>query len=151
LNNDSVDPLVGGTRRVKWEEINQLFLRYPNIVLWINGHTHYNYIRPHPAKKSISKGYWEVNTASHIDYPQQSRVFEIDSDKKYLSIYTTLIDHDSKARSKECSCYTNSDMASISRELAVNNIFVNPLDRLGQLNDRNTQLLIENPLKWKIN
>ncbi len=56
-----------------------LLLRYPNVVAWVNGHTHSQLgdaarARGRPA---VGGGFWEVNTASHVDWPQQSRIVEL--------------------------------------------------------------------------
>ena len=58
--------------------------------------------RPHPpqrghgahAARTASGGFWEINTASHIDFPQQSRLIELaDNRDGTLSIFTTMVDH----------------------------------------------------------
>ena len=41
-----------------------------------------------------TSGFWEINTASHIDFPQQSRLIElVDNNDGTLSIFTTMVDH----------------------------------------------------------
>lgn len=147
LNNDYIDPKYPptSTPRLTWDKIFPILSRYPNIILWVNGHTHYNYIEPHSTPNSITKGFCEVNTASHIDYPQQSRVFEITEKDSILSIYTTLIDHN--APPSHCShCPSLPKLASVAREMASNNYFIDPLPRLGTPLDRNTELRLYNPL-----
>ncbi len=42
---------------------------YPNVILWVTGHTHRNQALP-PTRSAGSGrrgGFWEVNTAAHID------------------------------------------------------------------------------------
>jgi len=52
---------------------------YPNLLLWISGHVHRNTVTafpsPDPARPEL--GFWEVETASLRDFPQQLRMFEI--------------------------------------------------------------------------
>ncbi len=52
---------------------------YPNLMLWIAGHRHDNTITafksPDPARPEL--GFWQVETASLRDFPQQFRTFEI--------------------------------------------------------------------------
>jgi hypothetical protein len=65
---------------------------YPNLILWIAGHRHYNSVTalksPDPARPEL--GFWEVETASLRDFPQQFRIFNIvcNSDDT-ISIVTT--------------------------------------------------------------
>ena len=60
---------------------------------WVNGHTHRNQIWAH--KQADGKGgFWEINTAAHVDFPQQSRLVEVaDNRDGTLSIFTTIVDH----------------------------------------------------------
>jgi len=52
---------------------------YPNFVCWIAGHVHRNTITPQPDTSNPGSGYgfWEVETPSLRDCPQQFRRFEI--------------------------------------------------------------------------
>lgn len=81
-----------GDNRVLGAELVTELLKHDHVVAWINGHTHRNTIRPH--KRAGGGGFWEINTAAHIDWPQQSRLIEIlDNEDGTLSIFTTLVDH----------------------------------------------------------
>jgi hypothetical protein len=68
---------------------------YPNLILWVAGHRHYNAVTalPSPNATYPELGFWEVETASLRDFPQQFRVFDIvrNSDNT-LSIFTTNVD-----------------------------------------------------------
>jgi len=70
---------------------------YPNLILWVAGHRHRNVVTPHPsidpAHSGAEYGFWEVETASLRDFPQQFRTFEIlrNSDNT-ISILTTDVD-----------------------------------------------------------
>lgn len=52
---------------------------YPNLLLWMCGHTHQNNIvaQPSPDPDHPEYGFWEVQTASLRDFPQEFRTFEI--------------------------------------------------------------------------
>ena len=69
---------------------------HPNLIMWISGHRHLNtvkaFISPDPVN-APEKGFWEVETASLRDFPQQFRTFEIylNSDNT-VSIITTDVD-----------------------------------------------------------
>src|SRR5690606_5906433 len=49
-------------------------LKYPMVIGWLNGHTHQNQILAHRAG---DHGFWEITTASCIDFPQQQQTVEI--------------------------------------------------------------------------
>jgi len=52
---------------------------YPNLILWLAGHRHMNTITAQPSSDSSHPeyGFWEVETASLRDFPQQFRRFDI--------------------------------------------------------------------------
>ena len=69
---------------------------YPNLLLWIAGHRHYKTVTPFPPKDPVNHpelGFWEVETSSLRDFPQQFRLFEIvrNSDNT-ISIFTANVD-----------------------------------------------------------
>ena len=75
------------------DEVTAYLLSQPRVVAWVNGHTHRNEITAH-TRADGSGGFWEINTAAHIDYPQQSRLVEVaDNSDGTLSIFTTILDH----------------------------------------------------------
>ncbi len=69
---------------------------HPNLIMWISGHRHLNtvkaFISPDPVN-APEKGFWEVETSSLRDFPQQFRTFEIYLNSDYtISIVTTDVD-----------------------------------------------------------
>jgi metallophosphoesterase (TIGR03768 family) len=68
---------------------------YPNLVLWLSGHVHRNTITafPSPDPGHPELGFWEVETASLRDFPQQFRTFGIvrNSDNT-VSVFATDVD-----------------------------------------------------------
>ncbi|WP_179494468.1 TIGR03767 family metallophosphoesterase [Leifsonia sp. AK011] len=123
------------------EEFIDLLLEFPVVVGWLNGHTHLNQILAHPGPKG---GFWEVTTASCIDFPQQQQVVElVDNRDGTLSLFTTVVDHASPVVPGSSGSYL--DLAAQSRELAVNDWAAFPLMRRGSPLDRNTELLVKAP------
>ncbi|MCX5716011.1 MAG: TIGR03768 family metallophosphoesterase [Candidatus Omnitrophica bacterium] len=69
---------------------------HPNLIMWISGHRHLNtvkaFISPNPVN-APEKGFWQVETSSLRDFPQQFRTFEIYLNSDYtISIVTTDVD-----------------------------------------------------------
>lgn len=106
------------------EGLHDLLLRFPNVILWVNGHEHNNRVRrlPAPKGKDPARGLWEVNTAAHIDWPQQARVIEIAwkpgktrkaSDTVF--VYGTILDHGSSPDPHRAKQSLPDFLASISR------------------------------------
>ncbi|NBH11804.1 TIGR03767 family metallophosphoesterase [Amycolatopsis sp. SID8362] len=130
--------------RLKGDRFVGLLKRFPNVVAWVNGHTHYNKITPHVGK-TPTRSFWEINTASHIDFPQHARVIELaDNHDGTLSLFTTLIEADAPY-SVDYSAKTPEAIASMYREFAYNDIHAQ-LSFVGVAGDRNTELLVANPL-----
>ena len=129
--------------RVLGAEVRAYLLSQPRLIAWVNGHTHRNEIKAH-ARPDGSGGFWEINTAAHIDYPQQSRLIEVTDNKDgTLSIFTTILDHAGPADYRGDLGSTVS-LASLSRELSVNDPHMKP-GAAGTPTDRNTELLVGKP------
>jgi metallophosphoesterase (TIGR03768 family) len=68
---------------------------HPNLLMWIAGHRHLNTVKAFPSSESSrpEKGFWQVETSSLRDFPQQLRTFEIylNTDDT-VSIVTTDVD-----------------------------------------------------------
>jgi metallophosphoesterase (TIGR03767 family) len=129
--------------RVLGDEVTAYLLSQPRLVAWVNGHTHRNEIKAHK-RADGSGGFWEINTAAHIDYPQQSRLLEVTDNRDHtLSIFTTILDHAGPADYRGDLSSTVS-LAGLSRELSVNDPHAK-LDAAGAAGDRNTELLVRKP------
>jgi len=123
------------------EDVARIVHRFRNVVLWLNGHVHYNVVQPHRAPGGDG-GFWEVTTSSLVDWPCQSRLVEIyDAGSERLAIACTLVDHDSPADPDG-----SSDLASLHRQLAAN-VPLQGWDsgRGGRPEDRNVILLLPKP------
>jgi len=69
--------------------------QYPNLIMWIAGHRHVNAVTlqdsPDPARPEL--GFWEVETASLRDFPQEFRTFDIyRNNDNTVSIVTINVD-----------------------------------------------------------
>ncbi len=141
------NPLVatGGdpSPRVLGDEVTTYLLSQPRVIAWVNGHTHRNEIIAHPRADGAG-GFWEINTAAHIDWPQQARLLEVaDNGDGTMSIFTTVLDHAGPA-SYGGDLSSTVSLAALSRELSVND----PQAKLaasGTPADRNTELLVGRP------
>jgi metallophosphoesterase (TIGR03767 family) len=142
-----------GQRRVLADELRAVLLRYPNVVLWANGHTHMHRVGAHarPHGSPLPGGFWQVTTCSHIDWPQQARTIELfDNGDGTLSVVATVLDHAAPL------AYDGSGhpvaLAALSRKVAA----TDPQRRVdpaeppwggGRRTDRNVELLVPAPFR----
>jgi len=132
-------------QRVLGGDIVAELVKHPNVVAWVNGHTHRNEIVAHK-NASGSGGFWEINTASHVDFPQQSRLIElVDNHDGTLSIFTTMVDHAGPA-AYEGELGNTLGLASLARELSANDPQERTSGKTGAAADRNVELLVANAL-----
>jgi metallophosphoesterase (TIGR03767 family) len=126
-------PALGG------DAIRAMLHRFPNVVLWLNGHTHLNAVRAWRRPDDPARGFWEVTTSSIVDWPCQARLVELVETDGQLSIFCTMIDHDSPI--DPGSLQSGRQLAALHRELAANAPFAG-IDsaRSGTPADRNVEL-----------
>ena len=111
------------------------------VIAYVAGHEHQNRIEPHGS-------FWEIVSASHLEWPQQSRVVEVaELDNGRLSIFATPIDHTGPPRPGGSG---SRRLASIARELSLNEPQAGNgedgwPDRRGTPLDRNVSLLLPDP------
>ena len=66
---------------------------YPNLIMWIAGHRHMNTVTPQIHPTDPTRSFWEVETSSLRDFPQQLRTFKIyRNSNNTVSIIITNID-----------------------------------------------------------
>jgi metallophosphoesterase (TIGR03767 family) len=145
LVNDTRPP--GAGRRVLAAELRAVLLAHPCVVAWLNGHTHVHAVSA--VTDSSGAGFWQITTASHIDWPQQARIVEFLATPTGLAIGCTVID--SAAATAYRGSAEPADLAALARELAANDWQVRNLITAeggagaGAAIDRNVVLAIDWP------
>ncbi len=131
--------------RVLGPAVKTELLKHANVVAWVNGHTHRNQIIAHKPTAGPG-GFWEINTASHVDFPQQSRTIElVDNGNGTLSIFTTMLDHAGPA-SNGGSLADTVALSALARELSANDPQERTSGKNGADIDRNVELLVTKAL-----
>jgi hypothetical protein len=129
-------------------EVDALLLQFPNVIAFVNGHTHVNRITPHA--RPGGGGYWEISTAAHVDYPCQARLLEVvDNRDGTLSIFGTVIDA-AAPLSYAGRLDGPQSLASLGRELAANDWQERTDARRGRVEDRNVELLLRAPFALSV-
>jgi metallophosphoesterase (TIGR03767 family) len=143
--NDTRPP--GADRRVLAAELREVLLAHPCVVAWLNGHTHIHSVTA--VTDGAGHGFWQITTASHIDWPQQARIVEFLATGAGLAIACTVID--SAAGPSYGGSPEPADLAALARELAANDWQIRELITpdggagAGAAADRNVVLAIDWP------
>lgn len=143
------DPRVSTPIRLG-ADLQRLLNANPHVVAYVTGHTHENRVMACGAAGGCPAGgnWWEINTASEIDWPQQSRLLEImDNRDGTLSVFGTLLDHSATYEvpaSGSAAAFTVAQMGAIGRVTAFNDPQVT-LGATGTSVDRNVELLVRDP------
>ena len=126
------------------DELTALLHRFGNVVLWLNGHIHANRVRPRPDPVGVTGGFWEVTTASLVDWPCQGRLVELfEAGDGTLGIACTMVDHEGTIAAVDSE---PEDLAGLHRELAGNAPFAGfASGRAGAPQDRNVILPLRAP------
>ncbi|MFJ1747640.1 TIGR03767 family metallophosphoesterase [Streptomyces sp. NPDC088116] len=135
MTNTHPDPAHPGEARHNGDEVLALLKQHRNVLAWVNGHSHRNSVLAHDT-------FWEISTASHIDFPHLARVIEIaDNGDGTLSLFTTLIESSAPHRT-DFEDLSQTGLAALYRELALNapGATTKPA---GKAADRNTELLLK--------
>lgn len=129
--------------RILGPAVRDLILSFPNVIALVNGHTHVNRVTPY--LRNSGGGFWEINTAAHIDWPAQARLIEVvDNRDGTVSLFGTVIDAAAPVAYGGKLDSTTS-LASLARELAANDGQERSDARRGKIEDRNVELLIAAP------
>ncbi|MGA5561565.1 TIGR03767 family metallophosphoesterase [Streptomyces platensis] len=135
MNNTRPDPARPQEKRHTGAELVEVLAAHPGVVGWINGHSHKNEIIAHD-------GFWEISTASHIDFPQLARVIElVDNHDGTLSLFTTLVESAAPHRT-DFTDLSQTGLAALYRELSFNAPQART-DLAGTARDRNVELLLK--------
>ncbi|NEB01803.1 TIGR03767 family metallophosphoesterase [Streptomyces sp. SID13726] len=140
MDNTRPDPAAPGERRHSGDEVIALLGSHRNVLAWVNGHIHRNEITPHSAPDGRS--FWEISTASHIDFPHLARVIElVDNKDGTLSVFTTLVESAAPHRT-DFGDLSQTGLAALYRELAYN--APGSSTKLGGgAGDKNTELVLK--------
>jgi metallophosphoesterase (TIGR03767 family) len=138
------NPRAEGSAHVAADEVPALLHRFGNVVLWLNGHIHTNRVRPRHDPNGATGGFWEVTTASLVDWPCQGRLVEVfEAGDGTLAIACTMVDHDGAIAAGD---EEPPDLAGLHRELAGNAPFAGfASSRAGGPQDRNVILPLQAP------
>ncbi len=121
------------------EDLINLLNSYPNVLLHLVGHGHEHRVVSHKSPdEDPEKGYYEVETTSTLDFPQQGNILEfVYTGDNIVSVYKTVFDHNSKEGS----------LPYIARGIAIADIQDgnNPDNGMRDKTDRNVILNLKIP------
>jgi hypothetical protein len=107
--------------RVSRVEIERLLVSKKQVIAWICGHTHRHRIKYFGS--DANQGFWQIETASLIDWPQQGRTIEIFiNEDEQICIATAPFDHQGVTHQdfKKINITDINHLAGLSRDLSVN-------------------------------
>ena len=136
------------------KSVSALFEANPNVIGYVAGHTHANRVRFFGGRHG--HGFWQINTASHIDWPEQARLIELmDNRDGTLSLFGTLINSAAPVAAPApgpAGAFTTTQLASVARTLAFNDPQDSGVEgsagggsKAGSRKDRNVELLVRDP------
>jgi metallophosphoesterase (TIGR03768 family) len=119
------DTIATTDNAVTLAELVSTLQNTPNLLMWIAGHRHFNtvkaFISPDPTHPEY--GFWQVETSSLRDFPQQFRTFEIYLNSDYtISIKTINVDPAVKAGTPAA---TSRKYAIAAQQIVQNNLRLN--------------------------
>ncbi|WP_210589902.1 TIGR03767 family metallophosphoesterase [Streptomyces sp. GESEQ-35] len=139
MTNLRPDPVRPNDRRHGGEDVLAVLGRHTNALAWVNGHIHRNVVTPHTGSGGHS--FWEISTASHVDFPQLARIIEVvDNKDGTLSLFTTLIESAAPHRT-DFTDLSQTGLAALYRELSFNAPGAST-SLGGEAGDRNTELVL---------
>lgn len=131
--------------RVQGDALLKVLLAAPNVVAWVNGHTHENKVTPRP--RVGGGGFWEISTAAHVDWPVQARLLEVvDNRDGTLSVIATIVDA-AAPLSYGGRLDSTAALTALARQLAVNDPQELTSTRAGGADDRNVELVVKAPFR----
>lgn len=132
--------------RVGREVVQALVHRFPNVVLWLNGHRHVNEVAVRAAPGDAGTGFADVATCSIADWPSQARLVELVANEDgTLSVLTQMLDHGAPALPEDATTDV-ANLASLHRELAANVPSAGMGSALeGSPKDRNVEVVLRAP------
>jgi metallophosphoesterase (TIGR03767 family) len=143
-----LDPRFSFPIHLEADAVNLLH-EYPNAIAWVAGHSHDNVVDAFPNPRGPG-GFWSIRVAAEADWPQQSRLLEVfDNHDGTLSIFGTILDHTGQAAAPApgtpASAMDFNDLASAARTMSFNDFQSGAPLGEGTPQDRNVELLIDDP------
>lgn len=141
------------------DELQELLLRFPNVVLHASGHSHSNRVWTRE-NAELGTGYWEIATPSLIDAPHNGRIVEIVRNADgTITIASTLFEPrvDPNPRNIDWKASDPTDETKLGAKRHINEDWLASLGleaaqasrnekRFGEKDDRNVELVIRDPL-----
>jgi hypothetical protein len=128
------------------QTLEELYCEHPNVIAHVAGHEHQSYVEHHRCADdfppTLGPGdFWQISTAAHIDWPQQSRMIELVNIGGQMSFVLTMLDHLGAANPGGSGQAPDEvpRLSSIGRELAYNDYQGSRAAR-GERQDRNVIL-----------
>ena len=145
------------------ETLEDLYCHNPNVIAHVAGHEHENYVQLHDcaddspppptcaaAVDCPNPHFWEISTAAHVDWPQQSRMIELVNDRGEMYFVLTMLDHEGTANPLGQGTDAGTApgdiprLAGIGREIGYNDYQASRAAR-GERQDRNVILPTDRP------
>ena len=149
-------PLHLGTKGK--QNVRDLVLQYPDVMAWVDGHDHKNRLTPY-ARRHGKTGFWDINTTSQADFPEQSRLIDVmDNRDGTLSFFTTILDSAAPIQAPApgpAGAFDVAQLASIARLISANDYQGKGVgigsqgSGNGTRKDRNAELLIRDPRRLR--
>jgi 3',5'-cyclic AMP phosphodiesterase CpdA len=109
------------------QTLEELYCEHPNVIAHVAGHEHQSYVEHHRCADDFPPtfgpgDFWQISTAAHIDWPQQSRMIELVNIGGQMSFVLTMLDHLGAANPGGSGQAPDEvpRLSSIGRELAYN-------------------------------
>ncbi len=120
--------------RLLADRVAAVLHRHNRVLAWLSGHRHYHRIVHQPHPEGRTAGFWEITTASIIDWPSQGRAIEIvqRSDGSVVIICTP-IDHEGDLVPGPSAAESIAGIAGLHRELTANLVGSGAAARLTRL------------------
>jgi metallophosphoesterase (TIGR03768 family) len=113
---------------------------HPNLLMWIAGHRHVNAVKAFESPDPVNapeNGFWQVETSSLHDFPQQLRTFDIKLNSDYtISIVTTNVD---PAAKEGTPAWTSRKYAVAAQQIVNTNLIYQADNTSNYLVDPDTQ------------
>ena len=158
---DEQDDFESQPQNLSRVTLEDLYCKYQNFIGHVDGHEHENSLREHDCRPNplapdyppTQTHFWEISTAAHLDWPQQSRMIElVDNQDGTMSLVLTMLDHDGfpNAGGPQKPDYIANGhsgeqvlkLAGIGRELAYND-YQNGRSSRGSTGDRNVIIVLD--------